>query len=100
MTIGQSAVGPIEKIPDLKRRQRDIYWRKIGDTWEKTQLLPSDATGRELYLSKGFRLTPPSDKEPEDNTLLAENKSLKLQLQMAKAREAKAEKKETLSGSL
>jgi hypothetical protein len=92
--------GPIETIPNLKKRQRSVYWRKVGDQWIQTNLLPSDATGRENYLSKGFRLKPPSDTPEPEDSLLAENKLLKQQLAMAKAREAKAKKEDTLSGSV
>lgn len=101
MTLGQTQVGPIEKVP-LKSRVRAIYWREHpqgSGNWVQTNPLPADASGRENYLNKGFRLKPPGEPEPE-SPLVAENRLLKQQLQMAKAREAKAEKKETLSGSL
>lgn len=58
-------------MPKLKRRERAYYYRRVtvkgGDMiWVRTGLLPSDAEGREYYLSKGFRLTPPSENEFEE----------------------------------
>jgi hypothetical protein len=91
--IAQSPAGAIERIPDLKKRQRSIYYRPVEKNgsveWQPTQLLPSDATGRELYFSKGFRLSIPNPTEEVERDLLAEVTSLKQQLNMAKAREAK-----------
>ena len=104
--IGQSMAGPIEKIPNLKKRQRAIYWREDAHgNWTPTRLLPSDAPGRELYLSKGFRLSPPKPTdtatpeqvaaEQEKEVLLAENARLRQLLsekpvdRMAKARAAR-----------
>lgn len=110
--IGATAVGPMEKIPNLKKRQRAIYYRpfpKADGTveWMATQLLPSDAQGRELYLSKGFRLSPPKPMDTvapesvtvdqEKETLLAENTRLRRELGLAKAREVNRKKKETPS---
>ncbi len=86
--IGNSPAGILEKIPNLKRRQRSIYYREINGVWMQTGLLPSDALGRELYLGKGFRLTPPtgvefqpvSKTDPEKDQLYAEIARLKEQL--------------------
>ncbi len=63
-----------EKIPNLKRRQRSKYYRRItvmgGEmVWVQTELLPSDVEGRAYYEAKGFRLTPP------EGTEFAHNKS-------------------------
>jgi hypothetical protein len=102
--IGSSPVGIIEKIPNLKKRQRSVYYRPInqGDgtvDWETTKLLPSDAQGRELYQSKGFRLSLPSNNpatpevDSEKDSLIARNKELENQLKMAKAREARGKEK-------
>lgn len=108
--IGHSQAGPIEEIKNLKKRQRAIYYRPVkhGDgsvEWQPTQLLPSDMQGRELYLSKGFRLSPPKPTdtatpeqvtaEQEREVLLAENQRLRQLLsekpvdRMAKARAAR-----------
>lgn len=104
-TIGRTQVGPMEKIPNLKSRQRSIYYCPIKQTdgtvqWLETRMLPSDASGRELYLSKGFRLSLPKDEEvvtpPVDDgkeeAYLAEIKALKAQLSMANARSARGKK--------
>ncbi len=108
--IGQTRAGQLEEVPNLKKRQRAIYYRPIRHEdgtveWLETLPLPSDAQGRELYLSKGFRRSPPTDEPTPDegkaDTLLAENAKLKKQLQMANARAAKGKKKEeSLSGTL
>ncbi len=105
--IARSQAGDIVKIPNLKKRQRSTYYRPDGKGgWLPTRPLPSDANGRELYQSKGFRLSIPSetvtpeqvaDTEKED--LLAENKRLRDQLAMSKAREARG-KKPDQGGSL
>ena len=96
--IGQSQAGPIEEIPNLKKRQRSIYYRPVKKDgsvqWLETKLLPSDAQGRELYLSKGFRLSPPTEVIPEQidqekEVLLAENADLRNKLKMANARAAR-----------
>ena len=100
--IGQTQAGQLESIPNLKKRQRSIYYCPIKQEdgsvqWLETQLLPSDAQGRELYLSKGFRLSPPGDTatpeqvtaEQEREVLLSENTRLRNELKMAKARAAK-----------
>lgn len=97
--IGQTQAGVLERIPNLKKRQRSIYYQPIkqGDgsvQWLETRPLPSDAQGRELYLSKGFRLSPltevvPEKADTEKEALLSENTELRNQLKMAKAREAK-----------
>jgi hypothetical protein len=110
--IGQSQVGQIEKIPNLKKRQRSIYYQPDGrGGWLPTRPLPSDATGRELYLSKGFKQTVPQEvipivevpKVPEVDTdkegLLSEITLLKKQLQMANARSAK-KSSQSLSSTL
>ncbi len=111
--IGTSPAGQIEKIENLKKRQRTIYWRPIKDeegnviNWVETQPLPSDSQGRELYFSKGFRLSPPRtdttapegftvvdtvDQEKED--LLAENQRLrKLLEEKPEAPQRKAHRK-------
>mgnify|MGYP001557778874 CR=1 FL=1 len=86
--IGNTPAGVLERIPNLKKRQRSIYYREINGVWMQTGLLPSDAQGRELYLAKGFRLTPPSDVEflpvmesdTEKDKLYAEIADLKEQL--------------------
>lgn len=98
MTIGQTMAGPIENIPNLKKRQRAVYWRKIGDTWVETKLLPSDATGRENYLSKGFRLKPPSNEPEPEKSSLDEIKLLRQQIKDLKSGKEKEEK--SLSGRL
>jgi hypothetical protein len=77
--------------------------------WITTQLLPSDASGRELYQSKGFRLQPPSKNvtpekvmvDEEKESLLARVKELENQVKMAKAREARGKEKpvQSLGGS-
>ncbi len=107
--VAKSPAGNIEKVPNLKKRQRSVYYRPVKNQdgsvdWQPTQLLPSDAVGRELYLSKGFRLNPPKltdtatpnevTVDQEKETLLAENTKLRQQLQMAKAREARKGNKE------
>jgi hypothetical protein len=58
----------VEPVNKMKRRLRSIYYRRItvkgGEMiWVKTGLLPSDTVGKEYYLSKGFRLTPPEGTE-------------------------------------
>ena len=73
--LAKSPAGPIEQVPNLKKRQTTRYWRPFKDEegnifWMQTLPLPSDASGRELYLSKGFRLSPP--KTGEGNELTAE----------------------------
>ena len=107
--IGQSPAGVIERIPNLKKRQRAIYYREEprgSGNWTPTQLLPSDAQGRELYLSKGFRLSPPTETaeqvtvDNEKEVLLSEVADLRNQLKMAKAREARGKTKESLSSTL
>lgn len=106
--IGQTQAGPLEKIPNLKSRQRAIYYRPFKKPdgtveWLETRLLPSDAQGRELYLSKGFRLKPPTDtttpevilEDEEKEALRAEVQELRNQIKMAKVREARGKKEET-----
>src|SRR3990167_5056503 len=98
MAVAQSPAGPIEPVVNLKRRQRQTYWRPIvvkGNTiWQETLLLPSDAVNKEAYLSKGFRLSPPktgaeleADKESKE-ALLAE-----IGRQDAEIKQLKAEQK-------
>ena len=92
MVIAQSQAGPIERVPNLKKRQRSIYYQPDGKGgWLQTRPLPSDANGRELYLSKGFRLKPEDTptSESEKETLLAKVNDLENKLKMAKAREAR-----------
>jgi hypothetical protein len=103
--IGQSQAGPIEKIPNLKKRQRAIYYREVNGEWQPTQPLPSDAVGRELYFSKGFRLSIPKPTDTatpdvtaidtEKESLLAEVTRLKKELGLVKARATKKEKSES-----
>ena len=98
----------MEKVPDLKRRQRSIYYRRItvkgGDMiWIQTGLLPSDPLGRLYYESKGFRLTPPGgtefapsspEQKPEDksekdrqiNALLEEVRLLRAEVEASKVK--------------
>ena len=62
--LGTTPAGNMEAIPDLKRRQRAVYFREIPakdgqKLWRPTLPLPSDPMGKEQYLTKGFRLTPP-----------------------------------------
>ncbi len=90
-------------LPKLQRRERAYYYRRItvqgGDmVWVRTGLLPSDSQGREYYLTKGFRLTPPgenefvelataeavSEKQKEVDRLEEEVKALKLKLDSLK----------------
>ena len=108
--IGQTQVGAIERIPNLKKRQRSIYYQPINQTdgsvqWLETRPLPSDAQGRELYLSKGFRLSiptepaTPEEADKEKEVLLSENADLRNQLKMANARAAR-KPKESLSSTL
>jgi hypothetical protein len=108
--IGNSPAGQIESVENLKKRQRSIYWRPINNDngevigWIETQLLPSDSSGRELYFSKGFRLSPPKDEEHNDGftvqvdsekeELLAENERLrKLLLQQPHSPQRKVARK-------
>ena len=56
------------QIPNLKRRQRAYYYRRItvqgGEmVWVRTELLPSDMEGQAYYRAKGFRLEPPEGTE-------------------------------------
>lgn len=95
-TLAGSPAGPIEAVPNLKKRQTSIYWRPHqtpdGETiWIETRPLPSDLQGRETYFAKGFRLTPPQDEGPppvvvdeEKESLYAEVAALRQQLQEAK----------------
>ena len=115
--LGRSPAGNIETIPNLKKRQRSVYYRPSVDedgkmSWCPTAPLPSDAQGRELYLSKGFRLKPPSSDagvaqiqsvvDLEKEGLLAENARLRSLLE-AKQLEPKKVKhrrtKRSLGGS-
>ena len=96
-TLAESPAGPIEQVPNLKKRQTSIYWRPHvtpdGETiWIETLPLPSDLQGRETYLAKGFRLSPPQDEVPplvvvdeEKERLYAEVASLHQQLEEAKS---------------
>jgi len=61
--LGTSPVGIMERLPNMKKRERSIYYREINGVWMQTGLLPSDMQGRETYLSKGFRLSPPDNVE-------------------------------------
>lgn len=71
--IGSTPAGQIESLPNLKRRQLSVYERpNMGENgqieWMDTRPLPADLQGRELYLSKGFRLKgvkPPVDEEKD-----------------------------------
>ena len=61
-TIPRGDIKPIQGT----RRERSVYYRPITQVdgtvvWAKTELLPSDAIGKEQYLSKGFTLSPPED---------------------------------------
>ncbi len=91
----------IEKLPNLKKRQRSVYYRPDGQGgWMETQLLPSDAQGRELYLSKGFRLTPPS---PLSDVATSDTEKEGLYAEISKLKQELAEKpkrKKSLSGTL
>lgn len=65
-TLARSPAGPIEAAPNLKRRQRSFYWRQAKNQdgvleWMRIGPLPSDPVSKEIYLSKGFRLTNPND---------------------------------------
>jgi len=99
-TTGRTQAGILENIPDLKKRQRSIYYCPVKQAdgsvqWLETCPLPSDMQGRELYLSKGFRLSPPgepTEPEKEKEDLLSENARLKNELKMAKVREARGKK--------
>jgi len=51
-----------------KSRLRAIYYRKIGDNWAPTQLLPADSLSISHYLSKGFKAKPP-DGEPQQGSI-------------------------------
>jgi hypothetical protein len=100
--IGSSPAGVIEKLPDLRRRQTSIYYRPIKDgngnvEWTPTAQLASDSAGRETYLARGFRLSPPkTDTTPpeavidtEKESLLSQVKDLENKLKMANARAAR-----------
>ena len=91
----QSPAGPIEPVANLKRRQRDLYWRPIQNSegtvvWAKTLLLPSDAQSKENYMAKGFRLSPPGvgtvPTSPNSDTeaLLAEIKRQDVEIKQLK----------------
>ena len=88
--LAQTQAGNIVTVPDMKRRQRAIYWRpNYGDDgeivgWRPTMLLPSDPLSQIQYLAKGFRLTPPGDDEvpasfEEQENLTTENTTLREQ---------------------
>lgn len=102
----QSPAGPIEPIPDLKRRATATYWRPYtkedGSTeWIATRPLPADMEGKELYLNKGFRLTPPAKEtsalvkevDLDKEALATENALLRVQLEQLKKSKAKHPKK-------
>lgn len=84
MVLAQSQAGPIEAVPNLKRRKLAVYWRPHtnpdGTTeWIQTRPLPVDTLSKELYFNKGFRLEKPSevpvpevDKDDEKEALVAE----------------------------
>ncbi len=80
--VVQIPIGDIQLVPPLtpeemnrgvirpggKRRERATYYRQIptknGEiVWVMTSLLPSDPLGKQQYLAKGFRLTPPEGTE-------------------------------------
>ena len=94
MVLAQSPAGPIEQVPNLKKRQRALYWRPMtvkGETqWIQTLPLPADPISRDIYFAKGFRLSPPPEGEApqmvdtEKEALLAENARLKAMLQERK----------------
>jgi len=103
--LAQTQAGNIVTVPDMKRRQRAIYWRpNYGDDgeivgWRPTMLLPSDPLSQIQYLAKGFRLTPPGDDEvpAEQVHLAAENTDLREQndAQAAELAKMRAELNET-----
>lgn len=89
--IGQvpSGVGneklAIEKIPNLQDRTKAIYWRPFKHPdgrieWMPTLPLPADATGREQYLAKGFRLSDPSKEQEAEAATDGEKDTLKEEL--------------------
>ena len=106
--LGNSPAGIIEKIPGLAYRTRGRYWRNFGTkdkpAWRQTDPLPSDIVGQAQYLARGFRLDNPNEVKPvieqpkADNpdmdAILEENKRLRQELNLAKAREARFKKKE------
>lgn len=104
--VGNSPAGVIEKIPNLAYRIRARYWRNFGTAdkpeWRQTDPLPADIVGQAQYLSRGFRLDNPNEVKPEVKEtvdevakLQEENKLLRQQLNMAKAREARGKKQES-----
>jgi len=86
--LARSPAGNIEPVANLKKRQLAVYYRPVKDDagnvidWVTTRPLPADFAGRELYLSKGFRLTPPGEEPVNEGmeALLAENARLKAEL--------------------
>jgi hypothetical protein len=78
-TINKSEVlssGLVMEPVKGKRRERACYYRRItvigGEMiWVRTGLLPSDAVGREYYLTKGFRLSPPEGWDTGQQAVIA-----------------------------
>ncbi len=71
-----------------KRRERAHYYRRVtvkgGEmVWVRTELLPSDITGRAYYLAKGFRLDPPTGTEWAKERVAEPDETAKLQAQIA-----------------
>ena len=94
-TLARSPAGPIEPVKDLKRRKQRVWWRPHTDpegnvSWVQTRPLPDDLGSREQYLAKGFRMTPPKDKEaPAESTPDSEKDALYAEI--AQLREKVAE---------
>ena len=83
--IGHSPAGVIEAIPGLQDRTKAIYWRQVNGEWQPTRPLPADATGREQYLAKGFRLSDPT-KEPEQAEAATDSEKESLYAELAELR--------------
>ena len=80
MVLANSPAGVIEPVENLKRRKLAVYWRPHtnpdGETvWMETRPLPVDPVSKEIYLSKGFRLTKPSE-TPELEPVNTEKEAL------------------------
>jgi len=95
----QSPAGPIEQVPNLKRRQRAVYYREIQGKWHPTMPLPADAVNKELYLNKGFRLSPPGEESAIANSPDLDKEALlaEIKRQDDEIKQLKAEQKKKVS---
>jgi len=90
--LAKSPAGPIEAVPNLKRRKQRVYWRPHTNPdgtveWLETRPLPDDLGSREQYLAKGFRLSAPKPGESQSEPGKTDTEKENLYAEIAQLRE-------------